>query len=58
MQAAAVGVHRDHRGEVLHLQLPDGFRRPKFILHVDVADPLHALGQNLRGTADGMDAAQ
>ena len=48
-------VHGDDGGEIFHFEFPDGFRRAELFHHMDIADALDALGEHLRGTADGVE---
>src|SRR3990172_9169183 len=53
VQTVAVGVHGDHRGEILHPEGPDGLGAAE-LFQVHAQDLGHALGENLGRAADGV----
>ena len=52
--AVAVGVHRNDDWEVLHFELPNGFRGAKLVVIIDVWNVDNRGGKNLSGATDGM----
>ena len=52
--AVAIGIHRDDGGEVFDFELPNGFWGAELVVVIDVWDIDDGGGENLCGTAHGM----